>query len=146
MPSEEVGARAVPARWLWTPEGVVPDATVLVDTRDCIVGVRPARVGDGVPFDGLVVPGLVNGHTHVELSDLAERVGPGGGFVAWVERMFGVPRGDAVASARSAALYPTSMTTPHIPEHQAWSRRPSPSSGILSSLCATAMEQVRRSS
>ena len=105
MPAEDVGARAVPARWLWTPEGVVADTSVLVDTRDRIVGLRPTRVGDGVPFDGLVVPGLVNAHTHVELSDLAERVGPGGGFVAWVERMFGVPRGDAVASARSAAAY-----------------------------------------
>jgi cytosine/adenosine deaminase-related metal-dependent hydrolase len=35
---------------------------------------------------GVVFPGLVNAHAHVELSVLSGRVPGGGGFVAWVDR------------------------------------------------------------
>src|SRR5271167_4522498 len=41
---------------------------------------------------GLVMPGLVNAHTHIELSALRGRVPAGGGFVTWVQRLIAVRR------------------------------------------------------
>jgi len=38
---------------------------------------------------GLVMPGLVNAHTHIGLSALRGRVPAGGGFLPWVERLIG---------------------------------------------------------
>jgi cytosine/adenosine deaminase-related metal-dependent hydrolase len=36
--------------------------------------------------DGVLIPGLVNAHCHLELSALAEVVPGGGGFIAWAQR------------------------------------------------------------
>lgn len=62
------------------------DGTILdVGTADTIV---PAHAGaEVIHVKGVVFPGLVNAHTHVELSALHRRVTGGRGFLAWVDTL-----------------------------------------------------------
>ena len=46
-----------------------------------------------------VLPGLVNAHTHLELSYLRDRIPAGGGFVAWIRRLLAERRQLADSSA-----------------------------------------------
>ena len=93
----------VRCRRLWTRRGVVDDATV-VHTGGVVREVRPGRAGDGPAVDGLVVPGLINAHTHLELSDLAGHVAPGGGYYAWFARLRGAARGEAAVDSAARHL------------------------------------------
>ncbi len=52
---------------------------------------------------GILLPGLVNAHCHLELSHLAGRVPFGGGFVAWVEALVAARGSDDEASVRARA-------------------------------------------
>jgi cytosine/adenosine deaminase-related metal-dependent hydrolase len=74
----------------------VVDGAVVVDARGEIRDFGPA--GEvlprhaGAPVErirGVLVPGLVNAHTHLELSGLRGEVPGGAGFVPWVEQMIG---------------------------------------------------------
>ncbi len=71
-----IGARAAFAG----PAGLLADVGIrVVDGRIVEIGpaatVRPAADDQRIDFDGLLTPGLVNAHTHLELSDVA-RPGP----------------------------------------------------------------------
>lgn len=75
-------------------ERPVRDGAVVVDDRGTIhdVGraaeVFPRHAGLAVTrIQGAVLPGLVNAHTHIELSALRSRVPGGHGFVPWVEAL-----------------------------------------------------------
>jgi cytosine/adenosine deaminase-related metal-dependent hydrolase len=77
--------------------GVLRDGAVVVDAAGAIVDVGPASEilprHAGIPVErehGVVLPGLVNAHTHLELSALRGHVRGGAGFVPWVEQMIGV--------------------------------------------------------
>jgi aminodeoxyfutalosine deaminase len=57
---------------------------------------------------GVVLPGLVNAHAHIELSLLRGKVAGGAGFVPWVERLVGLrgaeqPERDEASIERAAA-------------------------------------------
>jgi aminodeoxyfutalosine deaminase len=52
---------------------------------------------------GVLLPGLVNAHCHLELSHLAGRLPKGGGFVAWVEALVGSRGGDGDGIVRARA-------------------------------------------
>jgi aminodeoxyfutalosine deaminase len=92
----------VAARVLWA-DGIVTgdgpdvrDGVVVVGDGGEIVDVGradellPRHAGVAVErVRGVVVPGLVNAHTHVELSALRGQVPGGAGFVPWVERLIG---------------------------------------------------------
>lgn len=61
-----------------------------------VVGTRIAEVGpvqsmDGTPVidfgDAVILPGLVNAHTHLELTRFAGSVPPGPDFIEWIERL-----------------------------------------------------------
>jgi cytosine/adenosine deaminase-related metal-dependent hydrolase len=68
------------------PQGRVLDVgrahDVRVDVR--YAGIAPERV------HGIVFPGLVNAHTHVELSSMRGKVPGGHGFPAWVDRLISI--------------------------------------------------------
>ena len=80
------------ADWVITAAGALHNAWVSV--RDGTIewagpaGARDAPPGEVVDLGhGVLLPGLINAHCHLELSHLAGRVDAGGGFVSWVERL-----------------------------------------------------------
>jgi aminodeoxyfutalosine deaminase len=86
------------------------DGVVLVDERGVVVDVGaaadllPRHAGAIVErVRGVVVPGLVNAHTHLELSALRGQIPGGAGFVPWVEHMIGV-RAEAIPEEDAAAI------------------------------------------
>jgi cytosine/adenosine deaminase-related metal-dependent hydrolase len=75
----------------------VRDGAVVVDGEGVVLDVGPAA--DVVPrhagavlerVRGVVFPGLVNAHTHIELSAYRGRVSGGRGFVDWVDRFVAI--------------------------------------------------------
>jgi cytosine/adenosine deaminase-related metal-dependent hydrolase len=89
--------RALHADAVVTGEGeTLRDGAVIVGELGHIVDVGqaadvlPRHAGIAVErIRGAVLPGLVNAHTHLELSALRGRVPGGAGFVPWVEHMIG---------------------------------------------------------
>ncbi len=80
-------------------DGAAVRDDVVVTVRDrTIAEVRPAASGDGPPIDGLVIPGLINAHLHLELSWHDGQVPGGSGLAAWIERLMAA-RGAAVPDA-----------------------------------------------
>jgi cytosine/adenosine deaminase-related metal-dependent hydrolase len=79
-------------------------------------GVLPRNAGAPVErLHGVLLPGLVNAHTHVELSSLRGKVSGGHGFVPWVGQMMGLraserPEDDAEAIERGVVEMENSGT------------------------------------
>lgn len=73
------------ARAAWTGEFFVPNAVVwAIDGRIAEVSSAPPGFDALVQLDGLLIPGLVNAHLHLELSEWAGRVSGGEGLPKWV--------------------------------------------------------------
>ncbi len=99
----------VRARWV-LPIGRAPIAGGWVDVRDG----RIADLGGGTPpgqatdlGDVALLPGLVNAHTHLELSWMAGRVPPSRSMDEWMQTLLRARRGGAVGgpdAERAAAL------------------------------------------
>jgi cytosine/adenosine deaminase-related metal-dependent hydrolase len=92
------------AAGVWTPQGLRSDAVVVVD-GPTIVEVREPAAGDPDPLEGILVPGLINAHLHLELSWMWGAVPGGAGFSTWVQTLMRVRRGEDPSPAvrRSAA-------------------------------------------
>ncbi len=68
---------------------IVFDGAIALD-GDHVVAVGPraeieARFGRGEALDAVLLPALVNAHTHLELSHLHRRIGGGEGLVPWIQ-------------------------------------------------------------
>lgn len=89
------GARLISADAIFLGEGPLVDrGAIVVDASGAVVaaGTREqvAAAHPGLSEErhaGVLMPGLVNAHTHLELSALRGRTSPGRGFVAWVDGM-----------------------------------------------------------
>jgi aminodeoxyfutalosine deaminase len=93
-------------------DGVVVDVGAATDLLPRHAGLAVERIR------GVVFPGLVNAHTHIELSSMRGKVPGGHGFVAWVDRLIttrsevmpeedtdGIARGiDELASSATVAV------------------------------------------
>jgi cytosine/adenosine deaminase-related metal-dependent hydrolase len=91
-------------------DAVVLDGAVVIGARGEIVDCGPAadvlprHAGAAVErVRGAVLPGLVNAHTHLELSALRGQVPGGAGFVPWVEHLIGL-RAEAHPEQESDAI------------------------------------------
>ncbi len=94
-------------------EGEIRDGAVVLGERGEVLDVGaaaevlPRHAGPKVErVHGVLLPGLVNAHTHLELSALRGQVPGGAGFVHWVEHMLAVrsevePEDDAPAIERA---------------------------------------------
>jgi aminodeoxyfutalosine deaminase len=68
----------------------IRDGVVELDARGTVISVGGAQSLGGrdvIEHRGVLMPGLVNAHTHVELSHLAGRVPGGDGLVRWIRRL-----------------------------------------------------------
>ena len=72
-------ARAYRPAWAWTPEGLVRAPVIGVDERGFICDAAGLPVEDR---PGLLVPGFVNAHTHLELPAVV--TARQAGFIHWV--------------------------------------------------------------
>jgi cytosine/adenosine deaminase-related metal-dependent hydrolase len=112
----EWDVRGIAASWLVTGDADTPpieDGAVVLDRdgRILAVGTSDAlRVdypdADWEDHDAVLTPGLINAHTHLELSALGGSVPGGRGFAAWVEDMLRlrdrIDPDDRATSIRSA--------------------------------------------
>lgn len=90
-------SRAIHVECIFLGEGApLRDGCVIVDASGEVLDVGPAP--DVLPrhagitvekHTGVLMPGLVNAHTHIELSALRGRVPGGKGFVPWVDALIG---------------------------------------------------------
>src|SRR6185295_18266364 len=72
----------------------IADGAVVVDGEGTILDVGiasevlPRHTGaEVVRVHGVVLPGLVNAHTHLELSAMRGKVAGGRGFIGWVDSL-----------------------------------------------------------
>ncbi len=106
-----MATRLVSARWV-LPIIAPPihEGAVVLDDQGTILAVGPrSDVRAGYPAlaeqrsDGALLPGLVNAHTHLELSALAGRVPGGAGFVPWASALMAVAHDLQFEAKRDAA-------------------------------------------
>lgn len=91
--------RTVTAAWAWTGAELIrwPNIRVAEDGR---VLALASGAEDGAT--GILLPGLINAHAHLELSGLRGQVPGDGDMLAWVQRLFGLRQGPDAAAMRAA--------------------------------------------
>jgi cytosine/adenosine deaminase-related metal-dependent hydrolase len=116
---EKSAGEAYCADWVWCGPGKLLEGAWVVIQDGRILKVsesHPANLETRDLGHGLLMPGLVNAHTHLELSFLAEFIAkPQGDFMAWVEELVnlrpGYDRGQAKEAARRAARFAADQGT-----------------------------------
>lgn len=99
--------RRIASHGLLTDKGWLRNPVVEIDADGTIRSVATSQQPDREPFTefhaGLLIPGLVDAHCHLELSYLRGAIPPGGGFAAFARSM-GEVRGRATEEERRRAV------------------------------------------
>lgn len=86
--------RKIASNYLWTPSGYLPKPLVEVDLSGLILSVSSYEDVDnmeGVEFySGVLTPGFINSHCHLELSHLRGAISEGGGHTSFVGSIGGL--------------------------------------------------------
>ncbi|WP_092050705.1 amidohydrolase family protein [Planctomicrobium piriforme] len=93
------------ARWLFPGDGPpIPDAVITI-SGDRIAAVERGQNTAAIQLgNAAIIPGLINAHTHLEFSDLAEPIEPRREFATWIQNIIAERRGRAVDTAHSVSL------------------------------------------
>ena len=68
----------------WIQGEIQQDVRLVADFQGTILEIGVGQGGDEDPIQGVLLPGLVNAHTHLELSWLKESLPSGEGFIPWL--------------------------------------------------------------
>jgi cytosine/adenosine deaminase-related metal-dependent hydrolase len=86
--------RRLAAHLVFTPGGLLPDRVVTISDEGVIVDISTVSGAAGLDgeagvefFGGILCPGFVNAHCHLELSDLQGLIPQGGGLTAFAQGM-----------------------------------------------------------
>lgn len=104
--------RRIASNYLFTGTKLVKHPLVTIAPDGRIESVETCVAPDGVPrvefYSGVLVPGLINVHCHLELSYLQGAIAQGGGFTAFARSM-GEVRGRFNEPERAAAIAATDI-------------------------------------
>lgn len=105
--AQRVERQVLSARWVFPVDGLPLEHGVVEIERGRIVSVRQGRDSSANDLGNVaIIPGLVNCHTHLELSDLAAPLEPKKPFTAWLQSVIAHRQtraaGPSVASAEPA--------------------------------------------
>ncbi len=91
QPSRPFQVRKIASNYLYTPQGLLPHPLIEADSRGRILSVSLCPEPDRQPgvefYAGILLPGLVNAHCHLELSCLGGQLPEGAGFARFMELM-----------------------------------------------------------
>lgn len=77
--------RTCSVRWLWNPQAEPLSNVTLREFNGAVLDIRPATSAEeNACLPAILVPPLVNAHTHLEFSELAEPIEPARPFPEWI--------------------------------------------------------------
>lgn len=102
MSTSVLSPKTCRARWVWSAGGWLESGRVTLSGRR-ILAVGPGRVAGEIDLgDCVVLPGLVNAHTHLEFSGLTAPLPYSQTFASWIRQVVYWRRGQSDLSTRAA--------------------------------------------
>jgi cytosine/adenosine deaminase-related metal-dependent hydrolase len=93
------------ADWIFSPEGLHRDHCLEVDAEGKVISLRPLRAGEAARhYSGLLCPGFVNAHCHLELSMFRGQIPEGKGMTGFAREIV-QRRGEFSPEEARQALY-----------------------------------------